>query len=134
MELLLNILWLMLALPALVLWRRQAPSSRKQCAPRSFVLLGCLLALLFPVVSASDDLHPMSVEIEESGPFKRVVKLSLQIKPPSWIYDGGHPAQLTTVASLEPENAVRETVAQYLPPAPPPRFAGAVGGRAPPAV
>src|SRR5262249_54013261 len=79
MELLLNFLWLMLALPAFAVWRQHLSSSRgseKLHHSRALLLLGCLLVLLFPAVSASDDLHPISAEIEESGPFKRTLKQS----------------------------------------------------------
>src|SRR5271157_3388319 len=102
MELLLNLLWLMLALPAILVWRRHSASTKssgRQSHSRSFVLLGCLLALLFPVVSASDDLHPIGTEIEESGPFKRTVKQSPGVKSPACSYDGGGAAQLARVAS-----------------------------------
>ena len=83
MELLLNFLWLMLAVPAFVVWRQHLASSHSQGKPhhsRSLLLLGCLLVLLFPAVSASDDLHPISAEIEESGAFKRNIKQSPGIK------------------------------------------------------
>jgi len=78
MELLLNILWLLLVLPAFWVWHdfvsgKQAGRIR---AASSVVLLGCVLALLFPVVSATDDLHAMRSEMEESSPGKRVVKLA----------------------------------------------------------
>src|SRR5271157_194999 len=105
MELLLNLLWLMLAVPAVLIWRRQAASpwsSGKQSRSRSFVLSGCLLALLFPIVSASDDLHPISAEIEESGPFKRTVKQSPGVKSPACSYDGGGAARPAHVASFRP--------------------------------
>ncbi len=39
-----------------------------------FLLFACVLLLLFPVVSATDDLHALRQEIEESGPSKRLVK------------------------------------------------------------
>jgi len=51
MELLLNLLWLILALPALLVWRRQSASARSS----AIVFLGCLLALLFPIVSVTDE-------------------------------------------------------------------------------
>lgn len=77
MELLLNLLWLTLALPAVWMWRHQSVSE-KNCGcferVRPVVLFGCVLMLLFPVVSATDDLHAMRQEIEESSPSKRVVK------------------------------------------------------------
>jgi len=77
MELLLNLLWLTLALPAAWMWRHESVCARgRRCFDRirPLVLFGCVLMLLFPVVSATDDLHAMRQEIEESSPSKRVVK------------------------------------------------------------
>jgi len=77
MELLLNLLWLTLALPAFWVWRRDhlgidhCSSSHRA---RTFVLLACVLMLLFPVISATDDLHAVQSEMEEANPLKRVVK------------------------------------------------------------
>jgi hypothetical protein len=83
MELLLNLLWLTLALPAIWMWRHHSVCA-KDCrcfgGIRSFVLFGCVLMLLFPVISATDDLHAMRQEIEESSPSKRVVKQAVSDK------------------------------------------------------
>jgi hypothetical protein len=71
MELLLNILWLGLVAPAIWVWRRK-PECIQQ--PRwlgacwALLILGCALLLLFPVVSASDDLNAMRPEMEDSNP------------------------------------------------------------------
>jgi hypothetical protein len=76
MELLLNLVWLLLALPAYWLWQ----GSRSARRERQFNSLQCLLALvsvlvlLFPVVSATDDLHAMRTEMEESAPGKRTIR------------------------------------------------------------
>jgi hypothetical protein len=59
MEVLLNSLWAFLALAALVAWvryARRAPAVDARC----FIALLCVLVLMFPVISASDDLHPVS--------------------------------------------------------------------------
>lgn len=136
MELLLNLLWLMLALPAVLIWRCQPPSplcSGKQRS-RSFILLGCLLALLFPVVSATDDLHPISAEIEESGPFKRTVKQSPSLKSPACSYDGGRAARLAHAASFPSKNDLFEAVSEYLPVLPRQTLVSAIADRAPPEV
>jgi hypothetical protein len=75
MELFLNLAWLLLALPACWLWQ----SARNVRGRRRFSSLQCLLALasvlvlLFPVISATDDLLAMRTEIEESAPGKRAV-------------------------------------------------------------
>ncbi|MFZ0480007.1 MAG: hypothetical protein WAL71_12730 [Terriglobales bacterium] len=67
MELFLNLCWLALLLPAYLLWRRRVSSAPWTRA--SFVIvctLGCALVMLFPVVSASDDLHAVGQAMEES--------------------------------------------------------------------
>src|ERR1700719_235975 len=113
MELLLNSLWLMLALPALWIWRRapvSAAKSAQSCRSRSIVLLGCLLALLFPVVSATDDLHPIRAEIEESSSSKRAVKQSPGAKPPLSSHDAGSPARPIQVVLFKPENETRTPI------------------------
>jgi hypothetical protein len=77
MELLLNIVWLTLALPAIWMWRHESVCPGDSCRLhriRPFLLFTCVLVLLFPVISATDDLHAMRQEIEESGPSKRMVK------------------------------------------------------------
>jgi hypothetical protein len=135
MELLLNILWLLLALPAVVVWRRQARSSRnpeEYSHARSFVLSGCLLALLFPVISASDDLHPIRAEIEEAGISKRTVKYLPSVASPAWSHDGAGAAQLPHLPSLQPGNDTFGTTSEYLPVLPQPTPVSNRGGRAPP--
>ena len=67
MELFLNLCWLALLLPAYLLWRRRGLLHRSRNASFVFLCtLGCVLVLLFPVISASDDLHAMRPEIEET--------------------------------------------------------------------
>ena len=67
MELFLNLCWLALLLPAFLLWQRRAPSDRSTHRSLLFACtLACLLVLLFPFISASDDLHAAGQAIEES--------------------------------------------------------------------
>jgi hypothetical protein len=81
MELLLNLAWILLALPGYWLWRqRTARASSRQC----LLSLGCALVLLFPVISATDDLHAMRAEMEESSPGKRTVRLAPE-KHSAWV-------------------------------------------------
>jgi hypothetical protein len=68
MELLLNLVWVLLAIPAYFLWRnanraQHIGASSLQC----LFALGCALILLFPVISATDDLHAMRAEMDESS-------------------------------------------------------------------
>lgn len=76
MELLLNLAWMLLALPAYWLWRRQGNSQfmRGRGPMQALLALGCVLVLLFPVISASDDLHAMRAEMEDSSISKRTVR------------------------------------------------------------
>jgi HAMP domain-containing protein len=75
LELVLNLCWLLLIGPGVYLWLRH----RRQAKPllQHSIALACLLVLLFPVISATDDLHAVRQEIEEPGsnkPTKQVVK------------------------------------------------------------
>lgn len=63
MELLLNATWLALAVTLMLMWRlrwlpqlRECPAERRKW--QSLVGLICVLALLFPAISLTDDLHP----------------------------------------------------------------------------
>jgi hypothetical protein len=73
MELLLNLVWLLLVVPAYWLWRRGIASHRSSSRQCLFAL-GCALVLLFPVISATDDLHAMRAEMEEPSSGKRAVR------------------------------------------------------------
>jgi hypothetical protein len=68
MELLLNLVWLLLAVPAFWVWRiaENRPGTKKQSRYR-WLTLACILVLLFPVVSATDDLQAMRPEMEEAS-------------------------------------------------------------------
>jgi hypothetical protein len=85
MELLLNLAWVLLALPAYWLWR----GSRSRAENRSTSLqclfaLACALVMLFPVISATDDLHAMRCEIEESPISKRSIRQASHDKASVW--------------------------------------------------
>ena len=73
MELLLNVAWLLLALPAWWLFRRRMRYAAF-VALQSLVALACALLLLFPIISATDDLHAMRAEMEESPVSKRTAR------------------------------------------------------------
>ncbi len=71
MELLLNIVWLVVASAAVASWARSR--SRATADPGAWraelFALGCALVLLFPIISLSDDLQaePAAVEASRSG-------------------------------------------------------------------
>ena len=75
MELFLNLAWILLAVPACWLWR-SAPTVRCQRrigSVQGLLVLAAVLVLLFPVVSATDDLRAMRTEMEESPISKRSI-------------------------------------------------------------
>ena len=69
MELLLNLLWVAMVLAAFCGFLRKR-STRAQHADIPYVqallALACVLVLLFPVISASDDLHPTQAVLEDA--------------------------------------------------------------------
>ncbi len=69
MELLLNLIWLALAMGAFLVFLRRRPHSGLDQLPhrRALFALACALLLLFPVVSASDDLHPTQALFEDAN-------------------------------------------------------------------
>ena|SRR5579871_3766922 len=69
LELLLNIVWVLVVAGSLLFWRRFL-SANEHCARRpviTLVALLCILVLLFPVISATDDLHVAEFAMEDSG-------------------------------------------------------------------
>jgi len=86
MELLLNLAWLLLALPAYWLWHdaRSAPPGRKFNSLQCLLTLGCLLVILFPVISATDDVCALQTETEESPACKRTIRQISSDKTPAW--------------------------------------------------
>jgi hypothetical protein len=85
MELLLNLVWVLMALPAYWLWRRSMGSARGPSSLQCLLALGCALVLLFPVISATDDLHAMRAEMEESASSKRAVRQAGSEKSSGWV-------------------------------------------------
>ena len=118
MELFLNLCWLSLLLPAWLLWRQRISSrdsinpGRSQAgSPLVFVCaLGCALILLFPVISASDDLHAMRPEMEES---KRASRHSSHCGCTSHALAHASPSILLSTVSLTPEFAHVGTVLSF---------------------
>jgi hypothetical protein len=66
MENFLNLCWLLLALTALAGWGCHTRGRRAGRSCRLLALI-CALALMFPVISATDDLHPAAQAIEDSS-------------------------------------------------------------------
>jgi hypothetical protein len=85
MELLLNLAWLLLALPAYWLWSNSRNRAGRQFTSLQCLLtLGCVLVILFPVISATDDLRAMRAEMEESPASKRSLRQTTTEKASPW--------------------------------------------------
>jgi hypothetical protein len=134
MELLLNLAWMLLALPAYWLWRRDAGSraARGVNALQCVLALGCVLVLLFPVISASDDLHAMRAEMEDSSISKRTVRQAGGEKNSAWLnrLQGAPAAVVSAVRLAAPEVGRLEISVRRL--APLARACVFQGSRAPP--
>jgi hypothetical protein len=128
MELLLNLAWLLLALPAYWLWRR---GTRRFSSLQCLLALGCMLVLLFPVISASDDLHAMRSEMEDSSVSKRAMRQAGSDKNSAWVNRLQAPPAVASVMRLVTPEVGRLEVAvtRVSPLARPCVFQG---GRAPP--
>jgi hypothetical protein len=85
MELLLNLAWLLLALPAYWFWSlSRSRTSRQFTSFQCLLILGCILVVLFPVISATDDLRSMRTEMEESSATKRSLRQTTTEKASPW--------------------------------------------------
>lgn len=134
MELLLNLAWLLLVLPAYGIWRQGAVAKRQTCfnSRQGLLALGCLLVLLFPIISATDDLHAMRAEMEEPGTSKRSVRQASPDKFSVKVSRLHHwPAILENASPFALScDGWRESVITSSSPLPPPSILRA--GRAPP--
>jgi len=70
METILNLVWLAVTVAAIWLWRFRWTVSRKNPRHSTRMEAGamvCVLALLFPVISLTDDLHPETVAVDAAS-------------------------------------------------------------------
>jgi hypothetical protein len=135
MELLLNLLWLTLALPAFWMWRHEsvrAQHCRCFARVRPFLLFGCVLMLLFPVVSATDDLHALRQEMEESSPTKRVVRSTAGDKSTLRLSKAGSLPSLLSPMPFGPRDEACGLVPVVSPLPPRPAYFHERSSRAPP--
>jgi len=71
MEVLLNTVWLLVAIGAFLIWRpevrRGSPMERGHGKSLALLALACALVVLFPVISLTDDLHAEQAAMEDSS-------------------------------------------------------------------
>ena len=98
MELVLNLFWVAIALAAFcALLRRRRAASQVPYA-KALLALACVLVLLFPVVSASDDLHPAQAVLEEAT--KRIQQLVAPLHHAQSVSHGNMIPQLLAIYLL----------------------------------
>jgi hypothetical protein len=108
MELLLNLFWLTVALLTVGLWwhdARTAGSQRRGRRLSQLVVLSCGLILLFPVVSVTDDLHPLRPEMEESNRSKKIKGAPDNSSHNAGVF-GPLPAQVDACFSFVPRSRI----------------------------
>ena len=135
MELLLNIAWLALAaLAALFSWRVSTTDRRlgHLCRSHFVVLVGCLLTILFPVVSASDDLISMRTEMEEFLSSSSSVKQRAGSDSPTWASDVSTAAEPVRGIPVRPEKEPIGLVSEFPSTSDPQTLLQSIGCRAPP--
>jgi hypothetical protein len=113
MELLLNLLWLGLALVALGACWRASRFSERTTRSHAFVLAVCLSALIFPVVSASDDLQALGAEIEEGNSDCLCVKKCIASHLQTWGKDVPAFAETVFPGLVSPQRDPQEQVLPY---------------------
>jgi hypothetical protein len=82
MELLLNLIWMALAVGVLCAFasrRRSSPLIAQVPCVKGLLALTCGLVLLFPIISASDDLHPVQAVMEDAS--KRLQQVVGPVSP-----------------------------------------------------
>ena len=131
MELLLNLVWLLLALPAFWLWRG-ARAGYKVSSLQCLLCLGCVLVMLFPVISATDDLHVTQCEMEESPASKRSVRQAAHDKVSTWNSRWQSPPTILPAVLLLARTDERAGLALNTSFAVPGSFSALTAGRAPP--
>jgi hypothetical protein len=134
MELLLNLIWVLLAVPAFWLWRREAlPSHRNRyLSPvRCVLALGFVLLLLFPVISATDDLRAMQTETEECPSGRRAYRSAENERDHS-PHMGTAPALVGVFTTFAPADEFHGLVISFTGQPPVAILHGVATGRAPP--
>lgn len=102
MEHFLNCCWLLLFVPAFWMWRRRRLCVRykRNRSMSCLVSLVCVVFLLFPVISASDDLHAMRPEMEESSSSKRTLRQAPDQRTSAQFHPAPLAARLTPAFTL----------------------------------
>ena len=106
MEVLLNTIWLLVAVAALLFWEfraQKSPWHSKYYCRRRILALAVVLVFLFPVISLTDDLHAEQAAMEDSSRAVMKAKSTLQ----GCLRAGGAPFVATVANTQGPVAALR---------------------------
>lgn len=136
LELFLNVAWGLIAAATFVVWVRHKAALRQNGARIlriELCALCCALALLFPAISATDDLHAAQLALETSDQSHKFLKRINRINASAggdWLHS--LPALLLAVYAAFRHAAVRTCVVHFQFSAPAAGFFSNVEARAPP--
>src|SRR5579864_39878 len=131
MELLLNLLWFVIAASALAAYVRASSSDHERFRLGLGALL-CILTLLLPAISITDDLHFDTFAVEDSNSTKRLANAAAHANPMSQLVWFGISLLALLFATLR--RTTWRTLESSTDPCPDSQFPRSVLGRAPPAV
>ena len=109
-----------------------SPKTQREPIFQFSIALACLLFLLFPVISATDDLQALRQEMEESSSSKRTQK---QVGKRGALHDfSAPPAQLVSPLSFPPSNQICSSVLAFSAPITASVYTDNCAARAPPSL
>jgi hypothetical protein len=129
MELLLNFLWFAIAAGALLAYLRVPRVDRRQFRLGLGALL-CVLTLLLPAISISDDLHFEACAVEDSNSTKRLVSAAVHADLVAPVVGFGIPFIAWLFAALT--RTTWRSAESSFQPCPDSRFHRSIPARAPP--
>jgi hypothetical protein len=137
MEIVLNILWVLLALGGVAVWRTCWARERRihRHAPwREWTAFVCALVLLFFVVSLTDDLHANLIVLEDCGASRRQVHSvsAASVWPQSDHFPTGQGFAVIPTPAYFPDLEFQPLLVSVLNSLPAPPALQAHSGRAPP--
>jgi hypothetical protein len=115
MELTLNLIWLALAIAGLILWARFCwwPRNARGAALRQLHAVVYSLAILFPVISLTDDLNAQPADFEDPAPARQIIQAGdnghgtssafpVSLLPATLSHAGNHVAADSVVGMVDP--------------------------------
>jgi hypothetical protein len=137
METLLNLVWLAVTVAAICLWRfrwatsRSNPSHSTRMEAAAMV---CFLALLFPVISLTDDLHPETAVVDAASGKRNacLIAASASHVRAATLNSGAHSAPGMISSPFAAVHLSATDISTHVQIADPLTIAGSTRGRSPP--